>query len=89
MISLAYICLFTPSPCILSRVLVHAGQQHPPNGENDAELSLKNANVVLDGHANLQSFLHVLVKDHRIETVTRDPIECPDATLIYVRGQTV
>ncbi len=49
----------------------------------------KNANVVLDGGATLEPAFNILVKDDRIEAVTRDPIERPDARLIDVAGMTV
>jgi imidazolonepropionase-like amidohydrolase len=50
---------------------------------------LKNANVVLDGHAELQPGFNILVKGDRIEAVTRDPIERSDAQPIDVAGKTV
>jgi imidazolonepropionase-like amidohydrolase len=49
----------------------------------------KNANVVFDGHTDLQPAFNILVKDDRIEAVTRDPIEPPDARPIDVAGKTV
>ncbi len=49
----------------------------------------KNANVVLDGHAELQPGFNILVKGDRIEAVTRDPIERSDAQPIDVAGKTV
>ena len=49
----------------------------------------KNANVVLDGHAELQPGFNILVTSDRIEAVTRDPIERPDAQPIDVAGKTV
>ena len=49
----------------------------------------KNANVVFDGHTELQPALNILVKGDRIEAVTRDPIESPDARPIDVAGKTV
>ena len=49
----------------------------------------ENANVVLDGHAELVRSLRILVNGDRIEMVTRDPVECPGATVIDVAGRTV
>src|SRR6516165_1657791 len=49
----------------------------------------KNANVVLDEHAELQPGFNILVKGDRIEAVTRHPIEAPDAQAIDVAGKTV
>jgi imidazolonepropionase-like amidohydrolase len=49
----------------------------------------KNANVVFDGQAELQSAFNILVQDDRIAAVTRDPIEAPDARPIDVAGKTV
>ena len=49
----------------------------------------KNANVVLDGHTELQPGFNILVKGDRIEAVTRDPIDLPDAQQIDVAGKTV
>jgi len=49
----------------------------------------KNANVVLDEHAELQPGFNILVKGDRIEAVTRDPIDLPDAQQIDVAGKTV
>jgi imidazolonepropionase-like amidohydrolase len=49
----------------------------------------KDANVVLDGHSELQPSLNILVKDDRIAAVTRDPIEPGDATVIDVAGKTL
>src|SRR5246127_2349630 len=49
----------------------------------------KNANVVLDGHVNLQPSLNVLVEHDRITAVTPDPIDPPDATVIDVSGRTL
>jgi imidazolonepropionase-like amidohydrolase len=50
---------------------------------------LKNANVVFDGHSELQPAFNVLVKGDRIEAVTRDPIERPDVKSVDVAGKTV
>jgi imidazolonepropionase-like amidohydrolase len=49
----------------------------------------KNANVVLDGQRELQRGFNILVKGDRIEAVTRDPIERPDAQPIEVAGMTI
>jgi len=49
----------------------------------------KNANVVLDGCVELQPSFNILVRDDRIVSVTRDPIEPDDATLIDVGGRTL
>jgi imidazolonepropionase-like amidohydrolase len=49
----------------------------------------KNANVVLDGHAEPQSGFNILVKGDRIAAVTRDSIEPDDALPIDVAGKTL
>jgi imidazolonepropionase-like amidohydrolase len=49
----------------------------------------KNANVVLDGQPELQRGFNILVKGDRIEALTRDPIERPDAQPIDVADMTV
>jgi imidazolonepropionase-like amidohydrolase len=49
----------------------------------------KNANVVLDGETELQRCFNILVKGDRIEVVTRDPIDRPDAQTIDVARKTV
>jgi imidazolonepropionase-like amidohydrolase len=49
----------------------------------------KNANVVLDGYAELQPRFNILVNGDLIEAVTRDPIEDTEAQPIDVAGKTV
>jgi imidazolonepropionase-like amidohydrolase len=49
----------------------------------------KNTNVVLDEQSELQRGFNILVNGDRIEAVTRDPIEPPDAQPIEVAGMTV
>ena len=49
----------------------------------------KNANVVLDDCVELQPSFNILVKDDRIASVTRDPIDLKDATVIDVGGRTL
>ncbi|MCW5733237.1 MAG: amidohydrolase family protein [Enhydrobacter sp.] len=48
-----------------------------------------NANLVLDGFADLQPALTVLVKDNRIVAVSASPISAPEATVIDVGGRTL
>ena len=48
-----------------------------------------NANLVLDGFAELQPSFNVLVKDNYIHSVSPIPINCQNATLIDVGGRTV
>jgi imidazolonepropionase-like amidohydrolase len=49
----------------------------------------KNANVVLDGCAELQQGFNILVTGDRIEAVTRDPLARADVQSIDVAGKTV
>jgi len=46
-----------------------------------------NANVVLDGFAELQPSRNVLVRDNRIVSVSAGPIGAPEATVIDVGGR--
>lgn len=48
-----------------------------------------NANLVLDGHTELQPSYNILVAGDRIEAVTREPIQSNNATMIDVAGKTV
>lgn len=48
-----------------------------------------NANLVLDGFAELQRGFNVLVKGNRIAAVSAQPIDAPEATAIDVRGRTL
>jgi len=48
-----------------------------------------NANLVLDGFAELQPSFNVLVKDNYIHSVSPIPINCQNATVIDVGGRTV
>ena len=48
-----------------------------------------NANLVLDGFAELQPSFNVLVKDNRIVAVSAQPINAPEATAIDVGGRTL
>src|SRR5260370_30827452 len=49
----------------------------------------RNANLVLDGFAELQPSFDVLVKDNYIDTVSSTPINFQDATVIDVDGRTL
>src|SRR5713226_400523 len=49
----------------------------------------RNANLVLDGFAELQPSFDVLVKDNYIDTVSSTPINFRDATVIDVDGRTL
>src|SRR6266567_7286653 len=49
----------------------------------------KNANLVLDGFAELQPSFDVLIKDNYIDTVSSTPINFRDATVIDVSGKTL
>ena len=40
-----------------------------------------NANLVLDGFAELQRSFNVLVRGDHIDSVSRDAIDCSDATI--------
>ena len=48
-----------------------------------------NANLVLDGFAELQPSFNVLVRDNRIVTVSTQPIAAPEATVVDVGGRTL
>jgi imidazolonepropionase-like amidohydrolase len=48
-----------------------------------------NANLVLDGFAELQRSFNVLVKDNCIHSVSRDAVDCPDAAIIDVGCRTL
>jgi imidazolonepropionase-like amidohydrolase len=48
-----------------------------------------NANLVLDGFAELQPSFHVLVKDNYIHSVSPTPIDCRNATIVDVGGRTL
>jgi len=48
-----------------------------------------NANLVLEGFAELQPSFDVLVKDNHIHSVSSTPINCRDATVIDVGGRTL
>ena len=48
-----------------------------------------NANLVLDGLAELQPSFNVLVRDNRIVTVSTQPIAAPEATVVDVGGRTL
>jgi imidazolonepropionase-like amidohydrolase len=50
---------------------------------------LENAKVLLDGASKLEGPLNVLIRDNRIETVSNEPIQRPDATRIDVGGKTL
>jgi len=55
----------------------------------DVNILLTNANLVLDGFAELQPSFNVLVKDNYIHSVSSTPINCRDATVIDVGGKTL
>jgi imidazolonepropionase-like amidohydrolase len=54
-----------------------------------SDILFTNANLVLDGCAELQRSFCVLVRDHCIDTVSADPIECRHAMVIDVGGRTL
>jgi len=54
-----------------------------------SDILLTNANLVLDGFAELQPAFNVLVKDNHIQSVSLDPIDCRGATVIDVGGRTL
>src|SRR5438270_12569764 len=54
-----------------------------------SNILLTNANLVLDGRAELQSPVNVLVKDNYIHFVSSIPIDCPGVTVIDVGGRTL
>jgi len=54
-----------------------------------AQTLFTNANLVLDGFAELQRALNVLVKDNRIASISAEPVGAPEATVIDVRGRTM
>src|SRR5215467_13701687 len=53
------------------------------------DILLTNANLLLDGFAELQPAFNVLVKGDCIRSVSPDPIDCRDATVIDVGGRTL
>jgi imidazolonepropionase-like amidohydrolase len=57
--------------------------------ESADRMLLKNASLVLDGHAELQSAYDVLVKGDRIVSLSRTPLNCGDAHVIEVGGRTL
>ena len=57
--------------------------------ETAARVLLTNANVLLDGFAELQRSCDVLVESEHILAVSRTPINCGDAKLINVGGRTL
>ena len=54
-----------------------------------ANILFTNANLVLDGLAELQSSFNVLVKGNCIDSVSPTPIDCRDALVIDVAGRTL
>jgi len=54
-----------------------------------SDILLTNANLLLDGFAELQPAFNVLVKGDCIRSVSPDPIDCRDATVIDVGGRTL
>jgi imidazolonepropionase-like amidohydrolase len=54
-----------------------------------AKVLFKNANLVLDGHRELQRSCDVLVKGDRIVSVSRKPISSDDASVIELGGRTL
>ncbi|WP_428672582.1 amidohydrolase family protein [Reyranella sp.] len=48
-----------------------------------------NANLVLDGFADLQPSFNVLVKDNRIVSVSAEPFSAPEATVVDAGGRTL
>lgn len=53
------------------------------------ETLFTNANLVLDGFAELQPSFSVLVRHNRIVSVSADPIDAPEATVVDVGGRTL
>jgi imidazolonepropionase-like amidohydrolase len=54
-----------------------------------AKVLFKNANLVLDGHRELQRSYDVLVEGDRIVSVSRKPISSDDASVIELGGRTL
>jgi imidazolonepropionase-like amidohydrolase len=54
-----------------------------------AKTLFTNANLVLDGFAELQKSFDVLVQNNRILSVSQTPIGQKDATVIDIRGRTL
>src|SRR4029077_16321654 len=57
--------------------------------EMSAKTLFTNANLVLDGFAELQKSFDVLVQNNRIVSVSQTPIGHEDATVIDIRGRTL
>jgi imidazolonepropionase-like amidohydrolase len=57
--------------------------------EMSAKTLFTNANLVLDGFAELQKSFDVLVQNNRILSVSQTPIDHEDATVIDIRGRTL
>ena len=49
----------------------------------------KNANLMLDGRANLETGFDVLVRGNRIDTVSPAPVEPASAKVIDASGKTL
>src|SRR6267154_1706498 len=54
-----------------------------------SDILFTNANLVLDGFAELQRSFNVLVEDNYIRSVSLDPIDGRDAAVIDVGGRTL
>jgi len=54
-----------------------------------SDIVLTNANLLLDGFSELQPAFNVLVQGNCIGSVSPDPIDCRDATVIDVGGRTL
>ena len=54
-----------------------------------AKTLFTNANVVLDGCAELQKSFDVLVQGNRILSLSQTPLEHEDANVIDIRGRTL
>jgi imidazolonepropionase-like amidohydrolase len=54
-----------------------------------SRILFRNANLVLDGSAELQTSCDVLVQDDRIHSVSPTPIDCDEVTVIDVAGKTL
>src|ERR1700691_5691153 len=56
---------------------------------NPAKILFTNANLVLDGFAELRKSFDVLVQGNRILSVSQSPIDPEDATMVDIRGRTL
>jgi imidazolonepropionase-like amidohydrolase len=54
-----------------------------------AKTLFRNANLVLDGFAELQKSFDVLVQGNRILSVSQTPLDHADANVMDIRGRTL